>query len=113
MFTVKSSGLKVKSDRYKDVEGYIVMDKKRHINDLVIEQINSDWVLGIIRTEFTRNGQNITPLRILAKIGIPIKDQSGQLKHKSYRLKIKSILTELSESGALEPQSGKHGTLGV
>ena len=92
---------------------HIVMDKKRHINDLKIEQINSDWLVDVIMSEFTRKGQNITPLRILEKIGIPISDQSGQLKYKNFRLKIKKVLAKLSELGFLETQNGKHDTLGV
>ena len=83
------------------------------INELEISQLNPEWLLSFIKREFNREGINITPLRILEKLGIPIKDQEGQLKYKSFRIKIKDLLARLSGDGYLVIQSGKHDTLGI
>ncbi|GEM_PF-5252039 len=89
------------------------MEKPVHIGTPSVEEIDVKWVQSIIATRFTRKGQNITPLRILEKVGVPIANQVAQLRCKNQRLKIKRILFQLSESGYLKAEKVKHDTLGV
>ncbi|UZR94192.1 hypothetical protein [Chondrinema litorale] len=86
---------------------------KKKITDLTIEQIDLVWTYTFIKSEFENKNQNITPLKILEKIGVPIKDQTKQLELKNYRLRFKKILKTLSQSGKLIPQKHKHDTLGI
>lgn len=89
------------------------MGYKQHIDNLSLDQITEDWLIDLIHTEFMDTDSIITPLIILEKIGIPIKNQTKQLEKKKYSLKIKDLLKQLETDSVLEKKNSLHDTVGI
>jgi hypothetical protein len=83
------------------------------IETINVEEIDKEWLLKLIQQRFKDKEENITPLKILTKLGIELHDQVNQLKYKRHRLKIKNVLNKLKLAGLLTVKEAKHGTLGV
>ncbi len=89
------------------------MGYKQHIDNLSLDQITEDWLIDLIHTEFIDTDSIITPLIILEKIGIPIKNQTKQLEKKKYSLKIRNLLKQLETDSVLEKKKSFHDTVGI
>ncbi len=78
-----------------------------------INDINSDSISTLIKNKFNQVNENITSMKILAILGIPIHDQKPSLQLKRILYKIKTILKELSLRGEIEIKTTTHDTLGI
>lgn len=82
-------------------------------SDITSEHIDDSWLLTFLTIEFEKPQENITALKILAKLGIPIHDQSAQLSKKDIVRKLNSLLKVLKEKHVLEKKNSLHDTLGI
>jgi hypothetical protein len=78
-----------------------------------IEDIDSEFISTLIKDNFKDVNENITPLKIIAILGIPQHDQITQLRLKSLLKRVKQILKELSIQGQIERKETVHDTLGI
>lgn len=85
--------------------------KSKDVALLKLNELDADYVIQLIQSGFKKPDENITPLKVLSKMGIPMGDQTNQLKFKSHRIKIKKLLIQLAHSGFLEAQLGKHSSM--
>jgi len=86
---------------------------KQHIYNLKLEDLNSDWLIELIRDKFNKENETITPFRVLSKTGIHEGDQLNQLKFKTYRIRIKRLLKKLKEENIIVQKPNLHETKGI
>ena len=85
----------------------------KNIAGIAPGDIDEIWLLNCLSTEFDKPDENITALKILAKQGTAIHDQSTQLNNKSVIHKLNSLLKILKEKDVLEMKNNPHDTLGM
>ena len=78
-----------------------------------INDINLVSISTLIEKNFNQVNSNITPMKILSLLGIPIHNQKTSTQEKQIRSKIKTILKELSLQGVIELKATTHETLGI
>lgn len=86
---------------------------KTKLSDIKIGIIDENWLLSFLKTSFAKPEENITALKILAKLGVSIHDQTLQLKNKDIIREISSLLKVLNEKQLLEIKDNLHDTLGI
>ena len=83
------------------------------IFDLDVDKLDEKWLINFISNEFIKPDENVTPMRILAKLGVGIHDQVGQLQNKVFLNKFGLLLKTLNNQGLLVVKENKHDTLGI
>jgi hypothetical protein len=83
------------------------------LSDLEAINIDKKWLFDFISTEFKKPDENITPLRILAKLGVGIHDQVGQIHNKTLINKFRLLLNTLNDEGLLVLKDNSHDSLGI
>jgi hypothetical protein len=81
--------------------------------ELNILKANENWLLDFIIKEFKKEDENITPLKILAKLGVGFHDQTGQLNQRAFLIKFRLLLKRLHGQGLLTLKDGSHDSLGI
>jgi hypothetical protein len=83
------------------------------LSELDIIKVNENWLFDFILIEFKKADENITPLKILAKLGVGIHDQVGQLNQRAFLNKFRLLLKRLYDQGLLTLKDGSHNSLGI